>query len=98
MTGEQCQAILESMGFVVRRRWEYETFASVEFMRPYSSIYLPPHAPRVKFSLSPGAFLAAGRVKVDDWVSDMNCEVLREMGVQVTDELIAAADALRHCS
>ena len=97
MTGEQCQLILESMGFVVRRRWEYETFISVEFMRPYSSIHEPPHAPRVRFSLVPDTVLPGGRA-MDQWVDESNREVLREIGIQVTDELIAAADALRHCS
>lgn len=97
MTGEQCQLILESMGFVERRRWEYETFISVEFMRPYSSIFEPPHAPRVKFSFAPDAVWPSG-LSIDKWVDDSNREVLRELGVVVTDELIAAADALRHCS
>ena len=97
MTGEQCRAILESMGLVERRRWEYQTFMTVEFTRPYCSITEPPLAPRVKFSLVPAAILPGGRA-IDNWVADSNREVLREMGITVTEDMIAAADALRHCS
>jgi len=98
MTGEQCRAILESMGFVERRRWEYETFASVEFTRPYCSIDEPPLAPRIRFSLVPERFLPSQSCPTRVYVSNKNCEALREIGIVVTDELIAAADVLRHCS
>ena len=95
MTGEQCQAILELMGFVVMKRIDLSSMVAVDMRNPDPDLRrsgLVRRWCRVRIPL------AGGGNYTDEWCDGKNQEVLRELGVQVTEELIAAADALRHCS
>ena len=95
MTGEQCQAILESMGFVVMKRIDLSTMIAVDMRHPASDwrrFGWGIRWCRVRISIDGGGHFT------DEWCDGKNQEILRELGIQVTDELIAAADALRHCS
>lgn len=95
MTGEQCQAILESMGFVEMKRINLSTMIAVDMRHPapdWQRFGLVRRWCRVRISTDDGGDFTT------QWCDGKNQEVLRELGVQVTDELIAAADALRHCS